>query len=166
MWNLLDNVKFNLRGDDVINANGGSDKIFAGNGDDRVNGGNGNDILEGGKGSDILFGDAGRDTLKGGGGKDTLSGGVGNDTLIGGKGSDLFIFGNNSGTDRIRDFEAKNNKEDIDLSRVDEITTFRDLKNNHMEQVDSDVVINDHAGTRIILLNTDIGDLHAKDFIF
>ena len=161
-----DNVPFNSQGDDVINALGGNDRIFSGNGNDQVSGGNGSDVLEGGAGRDTLNGDSGGDTLRGGGGNDTLFGGVGKDLLIGGKGNDRFIFGNNSGTDKIRDFEATNNKEDIDLSRVDAIRSFRDLKNNHMQQVDDDVVINDNAGTRIIVLNTDLDDLHARDFIF
>ena len=179
-----DGADFNLKGNDTIRGMGGNDKLFSGDGDDRLfgntgrdilNGGNGNDIVKGGNGfdrisggngRDKLFGDAGNDKLKGGDGKDVLIGGEGNDVLTGGKGLDRFVFKDGSGHDKITDFNATKNLEDIDLRAVTEITGFVDLKNHHMSQVDTNVVIDDGAGVEIILVGVDIADLHKADFIF
>ena len=113
-----------------------------------------------------MSGGTGRDTVRGGAGNDTLSGGGAKDILIGGKGNDRFVFANNSGLDKVRDFNALNNKEDIDLSAVTRIKGFKDLKNNHMSQVGDNVVIDDNANTKIVLIDTLLSDLGAKDFIF
>jgi len=161
-----DGVKFNLKGHDTIYAGGGADRIFAGNGNDKLLGGGGGDKLGGGNGNDVLYGENGNDILLGGAGNDILVGGPGRDKMTGGKGADKFVFYNKSGVDTITDFAARNNAEKIDLDRVDAITGFKDLKNNHMSQVGDNVVIDDHAGTKIILLDTDLGDLGRFDFIF
>lgn len=161
-----DGVKFNLTGNDTIYAGGGKDKIFSGNGNDKILGGDGNDTLNGGLGNDVLWGENGADILIGGGGKDTFNGGLGNDKMTGGGGADKFVFYNNWGRDKITDFEADNNKEKIDLSAVTEITGFRDLAKHHMTQVNANVVIDDGAGTEIVLLHTDLADLGKADFIF
>lgn len=170
-----DGAAFNLRGNDILSGGGGNDDLFAGDGRDRMFGGTGNDRLDGGIGNDRLFGGAGfdrligsfgRDKLLGQAGNDTLDGGRGDDRLTGGAGNDKFVFRNKYGNDTITDFDATNNREDIDLSAVTRIKTFRDLVNNHIEQVGADVVIDDHAGTTITLLNVDIGDLGKGDFLF
>lgn len=162
-------------GNDTIEGGPGSDRLWGDNGNDTLIGGIDNDFLNGGKGGDTLLGGKGRDTLNGNLGNDTINGGSGNDIIdpgkgvdicIGGEGADIFVFGNNYGVDRIRDFAARNNKEKIDLSAVTEIRSFADLSNNHMKQVDQDVVINDGAGTKIILIETDMANLGAADFIF
>ena len=90
----------------------------------------------------------------------------GNDLLVGGTGSDDFIFRDGDGNDTIRDFDANNNAEDIILRGVTGITSFADLSANHMSQVGTSVVIEDGAGLTITLLNVDIADLGAGDFIF
>ncbi|WP_417676432.1 calcium-binding protein [Pseudodonghicola sp.] len=179
-----DGVAFNLIGNDRIAGGGGDDVLFAGDGNDRLFGDAGNDTLEGGAGrdkifggggADKLYGDDGNDRLEGGNGNDKLFGGAGADVLIGGRGNDrmtggagldTFVFGNKAGRDVITDFNATSNGEDIDLSAVTRIRNFKDLVNNHMEQVGSDVVIDDHAGTRITLLNVEIADLGKGDFLF
>lgn len=181
---VIDGADLNLKGADIIRGMGGNDQLFSGDGDDRLfgntgrdilNGGNGNDVVKGGKGydrifgsngRDKLFGDAGNDKLKGGGGNDILVGGEGNDILTGGAGFDRFVFKDGHGRDKITDFNAFRNKEDIDLKAVSEITGFVDLKNNHMSQVDLNVVIDDGAGTEIVLIGVNIADLHRGDFIF
>lgn len=179
-----DNVPMNFIGNDVIRGMGGNDNLFSGDGKDKlygnigndildggqgadlIKGGNGKDRLVGGKGNDKLYGDAGRDNLKGGAGKDVLDGGAGNDILAGGKNPDKFVFKSNFGRDKITDFDANNNLEDINLKAVAAIKTFNDLKNNHMNQVGADVVIDDGSGNQITLLGVDISDLNKADFIF
>jgi serralysin len=104
--------------------------------------------------------------LFGGQGNDTLNGGAGNDTLAGGKGIDDFVFGNNAGNDTIRDFDALEGREDIDLGGVTRITSFADLRGNHMSQQGSDVIINDFNGTRIVLEDVRLNQLDAGDFLF
>lgn len=179
-----DGVAFNLIGNDRIAGGGGNDVLFAGDGNDSLFGNAGRDTLDGGAGRDKIFGGGGADKLYGGDGNDRLDGGDGDDKLFGGAGADVliggkgndrltggtgldtFVFGNKAGRDVITDFNAANNGEDIDLSAVTRIKTYKDLANNHMEQVGSDVVIDDHAGTRITLLNVDIADLGKGDFLF
>lgn len=161
-----DGVKFNPRGDDTLTGLDGNDTLFGGNGKDTLYGDNGNDNLDGGRGNDLIFAGSGNDTVRGGGGKDKIYLGVGTDVGIGGGGADVFVFGNNQGDNTIRDFAARNNREDIDLSYVSEITGFRDLKNNHMSRAGDDVVIDDGAGTVITLIGVALGDLGKADFIF
>ncbi|MCF6233601.1 MAG: hypothetical protein L3J36_10980 [Rhodobacteraceae bacterium] len=163
---LTDGVEFNMKGNDIIRGLGGNDDLYSGNGRDKLFGGNGNDRLDGGKGKDMLNGGAGKDVLDGGAGKDVLDGGAGKDVLTGGGGADRFVFKDNGGRDRVQDFNATNNKEDIDLKAVSEIAGFKDLKNNHMNQVGNNVEIDDGAGTQIVLIGVDIGDLGKGDFLF
>lgn len=144
-------------GNDIINGGDGNDWLEGGRGDDRMTGGQGNDLLKGGPGADRLFGSAG---------DDTLSGGTGNDVISGGDGSDHFIFGNEDGVNVVSDFDAKNADEVINLSAVTQITSFAVLSERHMAQDGADVVIDDLAGTRIILKSVDINDLDASNFRF
>jgi len=178
------NVPLNFVGNDIIRGMGGNDNLFSGDGKDSLFGNKGNDILDGGlggdvikggrgadkvlgnKGNDKLFGDAGKDILKGGQNKDVLDGGTDKDVLTGGGGADRFVFKDGYGRDKITDFAAKNNLEDIDLRAVTAIKGIMDLKNNHMSQVGSNVVIDDNAGTEIVLIGVDLTDLHKADFIF
>ena len=188
-----DGADFNLRGNDLIHGSGGNDILYSGDGRDKVYGDTGRDRLMGGAGNDQLVGGSGKDTLLGGSGRDRLVGGGGNDKLFGGNGDDMlngggrkdvlvggrgddiltggaradrFVFSDNCGNDTITDFNAIDNREEIDLSDVSRITSYRDLVRNHMQQVGDNVVIDDHAGTTITLLNADIGDLHVYDFLF
>ncbi|WP_293572732.1 calcium-binding protein [Phaeobacter sp.] len=180
-------------GDDTINGGGGRDVLFGGGGQDVVRGGGGADVIRGGlqadvligaKGSDTLFGERGADQLLGGGardrlvggrGEDTLFGGAGNDRLIGGlgddsmkggAGADIFIFRGNFGNDTIDGFAANNDAEKLDLRTLVAFDDFADLQSNHLQQVGDDAVISDGSGNSITLLNVDIADLGAEDFIF
>ena len=125
-----------------------------------------NDVVEGGKGRDKLFGEAGDDSIKGNGGRDKIEGGAGNDTMSGNGSHDTFVFGDGFGDDIIKDFEADNDKEKIDLSDVTAITSFADLVADHMDQVGSDVVIDDLSGNTITLQDVLLSDLDNPDFIF
>ncbi|MFK7752794.1 MAG: NosD domain-containing protein [Sedimentitalea sp.] len=84
----------------------GDDLLLGGRHSDRLSGGEDNDRLGGNAGGNDLRGDAGSDKLRGGQGADRLNGGTGDDHLNGGAGTDVFVFGENSGADRIADFQA------------------------------------------------------------
>ena len=83
----------------------GEDVLAGGDRNDRLDGGVDDDLLAGRGGNDRLWGRTGADILHGGEGDDHLIGGSGNDLLKGGSGKDVFVFGNDSGSDRIVDFE-------------------------------------------------------------
>ena len=170
--------------DDQLFGEEGDDRAFGGNGNDTVDGGDGADILRGGSQDDVLtggvdndvvFGGTGRDNLSGGdgndllfgrGGFDALNGGAGDDILEGGVQADQFIFEGAFGNDTITDFAATNNAERINLSAVDTITDFQDLVDNHISQVDANVLIDDGLGNSITLLGVTLSDLDAADFVF
>jgi len=184
-----DNSLFGRDGNDVLNGGDGGDllngggnidiasyssssigvtinlatgKAFGGDADgDRlisiegVSGSNFSDRLTGSKGDNSLAGEAGNDFL---------AGGKGADQLFGGTGVDTFIFSTRDGQDFIFDY-ATSDGEKIDLSRLDAVTSFADLKAHHMEQDGIDVVIT--AGKDVLtLFDTDIADLGKSDFIF
>jgi pimeloyl-ACP methyl ester carboxylesterase len=95
----------------------GNDILFGSDRQDKISGIAGDDYIRGLNGNDILYGNEGNDGLIGGKGRDTLTGGAGDDILTGGVGKDQFLFGSdmpfntaNLGTDRITDF---NSKEDL-----------------------------------------------------
>ena len=176
---------------DIVEGGAGRDILRGGNGDDQLFGDDGNDVIFGGTGRDRLEGGTGDDFLSGRGGFDVLDGGAGDDTLEGGVQADTFVFVNTefvratgdsvaSGNDTITDFAANNNAEKIDLSGVIDIIDFQDLVDNHMVQDGANVVISfgadfgrgggdpftDGLAGSITLLNVDINDLDAVDFIF
>lgn len=168
-----DNVILGTDGDDTLTGTDDDDVILGLAGDDRLDGGLGDDTLDGGAGDDRLIGNQGDDALRGGagddfldgrGGDDTLDGGAGNDTLIGRAGNDTFVFADDGGIDEIRDFNANNEK--IDLRKVGAIADFTALVNTHLTQVGDDAVIDDGAGTRIILTGVDISELDSVNFVF
>ncbi|WP_193748323.1 calcium-binding protein [Leisingera sp. ANG-M1] len=145
----------------VSGSNEGSDTLLGDSSKNRLDGRGGNDVLKGRGGHDTLNGEEGRDRLFGGGGRDTLDGGAGNDFLSGGKGRDVFVF--SEGHDRIN---GLGRSDDIDLSQADGIRSFRDLRNNHLEERNGNVVISDDDGNTLTLLNRGISDLSADDFLF
>jgi len=70
------------------------------------------------------------------------------------------------GKDVITDFNTVNNEEKVDLSGVASITGFRDLINNHVTEVNGNLVIDDLAGNTLKLLGVLIADIDKGDFIF
>jgi len=163
---LPEGVIFNPVMNDTFRGGDGNDNLFSGDGDDMLYGDDGRDRLDGGTGDDMIYGGDAKDRMFGRSGKDTLDGGDGNDILRGGSGNDVFVFGDDYGKDTIRDFNEKKNKEDIDLSAVTEITGYRDLLNNHMEQSKKNVVIDDGEGTKIIVIGVNIEEMNKADFLF
>ncbi len=127
---------------------------------------------------DTLIGNDGDNTLNGGGGADVLVGGLGDDWLTGDVGacgpygagaahSDTFVFGDTRGpeADTIDDFFAGVDR--IDLTAT-EFNGFNDLDSpgdRYWEQDGNDTVIHYYDHT-ITLLNVNIDDLSADDFLF
>lgn len=169
-------------GDDQLNGRGGDDLIRGGEGDDILSGAQGDDRLRGGHGNDALSGGFGADSLRGGFGDDTLSGDKGADWMRGGSGSDeltiagadtvfggddadLFVF--EGGNAVIRDFDASDDAEQIDLSAIAGIGDFGDLTTGgHLSQRGNSVLIDDLSGNTLILRGVDLADLGSDDFLF
>lgn len=147
-----------LAGDDLVIGSAGQDRILAQGGNDRLFTGGGDDWLGGGLGNDVLSAGAGNDTLSGGDGADRLIGGVGNDNLLGGAGADRFQFFAGHGVDLIADFQ--NGMDKIDFFSGP--TRFEDLT---FVQSGANTVIQ-HAGSRIIVADADVGQFDRSDFWF
>ncbi|MBB1250710.1 M10 family metallopeptidase C-terminal domain-containing protein [Rhizobium sp. G21] len=122
------------------------------------------DTLFGTDSDDFLQGFKGNDTIYAFGGNNTLDGGGGGDTLWGDVGADTFRFASKSGRDIIFDF-TESDKDRIDLSRVSEISNYRDLVKNHLKD-EGDAVIRISNGNSITLDGVDAGGLDRGDFIF
>jgi Ca2+-binding RTX toxin-like protein len=150
-------ISYTLGNTDVTGIDNIENLRLLGQGD--ING-TGNDL------DNVITGNKGDNQLDGGDGDDKIIGGKGNDMLIGGQGHDTFVFSNGSGQDTIRDFDATDNQEQINLKKVSSVTGFNDLRNNHMEQLGDDVLIDLGRGNTITLLNVDITDLGSGDFLF
>lgn len=118
----------------------------------------GDDELHGTEGADTISALAGNDTLYGGAGDDRLNGGTGDDALYGEAGQDLFIIGANAGNDQIMDFE-----DGIDhIQMLGDIYSFSQLK---IYQDGNNVIIASANGVTT-LMDTDIADIDASDFVF
>jgi Ca2+-binding RTX toxin-like protein len=183
------NLDDNLRGDsvantisgaegnDTLNGQGGDDRLVGGNGNDRLVGGKGADSMTGGKGDDRLAGGKGDDRLAGGKGDDRLAGGKGDDRLVGGKGADsmtggrgddvmeggagadTFVFANNSGADRITDFD-----DGVDLILIHGGADFASLT---ISSAGQNTIIEYGSSTdSITLKGVDASLMDANDFLF
>lgn len=113
--------------------------------------------------ANVLTGNARANRLNGMDNSDDLNGGKGNDILTGGYGSDTFHFSNGYGKDRITDFT--NGFDTIDISDLSGVTSFTDLKKNHMTVSGDDLIIS--AGTdRLIIEDTKRSEMDFFDFNF
>lgn len=93
--------------------------------------------------------------------------------MTGGLGNDTFEFYLGSGT--ITDFEATNDLEQLSLRNTD-VVDFADLLADHMTQVGDDVAISFTTQSllggpigltnTVVLLDVNINDLGADDFLF
>ena len=117
---------------------------------------------EGTDGADTLVGGTSADFLEGKAGADILEGGAGNDTIATGEGADTVVFSNGDGHDTIQDFQ--NGEDKIDLSGFDNLSR----KSVTARQDGDDVVIEfrGHPNDSIRLLDFDLQDLDADDFIY
>jgi len=168
-------------GTDKVNGGAGNDTLWGGNDNDTLNGGNGTDFLGGGNGNDQAFGGAGDDNIAGGRGNDTIWGGSGDDEIFGsigndvveagdgndsvylGAGNDIIAF--SAGNDLVYDYDANGNDR-VHLAYAEGITSFADLKANHLGMVDGNAVITDAAGNTLTLEGVDANDLSSYDFMF
>lgn len=129
--------------------------------------GNGLDnTIWGNAGDNVLNGAQGNDTLIGGAGNDTFRDDGGDDVFLGQAGADVFVFAGRFGNDIIRDFQAAQAGEVIDLSGVRSITGFADLRAHHLTQTARGTVIDDHQGNTVLVQGVAIADLSADDFLF
>lgn len=153
-------------GNDILEGGNHGDFMIGGSGNDILNGWSGNDVLRGDTGNDAINGGSGNDNIRGNFGFDTIEGGTGNDTLSGGGNADIFVFSGSFDHDLISDFDVFNGTEAIDLTDVNNITSFNDLMSNHLTQSGANAVINAGAGNTITLEGVNMADLTASDFIF
>ncbi|WP_424932767.1 hypothetical protein [Amaricoccus macauensis] len=158
-----DGIKVDLAAGTATDTFGNTDKLDS---IENVDGSVFHDKIFGSDDANRLRGRDGKDKIEGGKGKDTIDGGRGADTLEGGGGSDLFLFEDKFGNDKIKDFDATNNKEKIDLSEVSAIKSFDDLENNHLSQKGDDAIIKVSSSHKITLIDVDISDLGSGDFLF
>jgi Ca2+-binding RTX toxin-like protein len=159
------------RGMDTLIGADGNDLLKGRGGNDILQGGRGNDTLLGGDGNDVLYGDRGRDVLRGGAGDDILFGGPGNDVLIGGPGADAFVLEfNQSGVDRIRDFESGVDK--LGLFALDG-NPYRTPEPGELEAFIADLTLKQRGNHTVIqfedraiaiLKNIDATTITASDF--
>ncbi|MFZ7090309.1 calcium-binding protein [Primorskyibacter sp. 2E233] len=125
------------------------------------------DTLVGSMSTNLLEAGDGNDTVYSLAGNDTVNGGAGDDMLYGQGGSDTFVFDDAFGNDVIADFNAIDTNEKIDLSSLSTISSYSDMTSTgQLYQVGADVIINDFSGNTITLMNVQITDLDATDFIF
>lgn len=141
----------------------GFEYLDVGRGGGTIIGGDGNETLIGTAGSHTILGMAGNDRLFGGPGNDILDGEEGSDRMEGGLGIDIFVF--SEGQDTVHDFDVLTPFERIDLSEVDTITNYVDLRVNHLSEVNGNAVINDARGNTLTLEGIALADLTRGDFI-
>ena len=155
-------------GDDILRGGAEDDTLSGGGGNDHLTGLQGDDTLEGGAGNDILVGWQGNDTIVGGAGDDKLAGdAVGGDdryadgTPTGETDNDTFVFAPGDGNDTILDFT--DGEDVIDLTAFTGISGFGDI---NARQDGNNVVIDFSGDNSVTLVNFDLDDLDAGDFVF
>jgi len=136
------------------------ENAIGGNKADLLVGNEQDNSLVGGRGDDTILGSSGEDRLDGGDGVDWIDGGTGDDFLWGGANRDIFVFSDGYGTDTIMDFDAA---DIIDLRGLLGFENMQDLFDNHMEDVDGDVVIT-VGGDHLVIKGVTIAGLNSGDF--
>lgn len=153
--NQAKNMLVGRGGNDLIDGSGGNDKIKGGGGRDHIYGSNGRDVLEGGDGNDVL---------KGGSGNDKMVGGKGNDRLVGNNGKDNFVFARQDGNDRVIGFQDRQDK--IDLTKFNYANKSKALKYfKELGSANDDMLVFQHAGTKVVIKGIDLKDLSGADIL-
>ena len=111
------------------------------------------------------MGEGDEDTLYGGSGFDTIVGGGGDDLLYGNFNADRFVFEAGHGNDTIGDFIADNAFELMDFSNFAGFDSLSDIL-GVAQQVGNNVILNTGPDSSILLLNLQVSDLNADDFLF
>jgi len=142
-------------------------------GDNHLYGGPGNDIIYGGLGNDTLAGDAGDDIIYLEGDKDNIFGGAGSDRFV-------FVpndksFGFSLGKDGlvasnlIWDFDISDSDEKIDLSAIEHLTAFEDLRLQNFGINGSKftwIYLGQDSNQYIALKEVHPSELSADNFVF
>ncbi len=189
-----DDFLHGLIGNDSIYGGEGDDQIHGGDGNDTLYGGEGNDAILGYGGDDIIYGDEGNDSIFGYDGDDNIHGGRGHDVLIGRAGADLldggvgndylaghiewsnesdgsvdvFIFDVGHGDDTIY-FVNDEDKIDLsafNLSGFDDINLSSATSRPNVSISGLIIDMSAHDGGTILLVDFDITNLDASDFLF
>lgn len=137
------------------------ENAIGGNQADLLIGNEQDNSLVGLNGDDTILGGAGEERIDGGAGKDWIDGGTDDDVVWGGAGGDIFVFSDGYGTDTIMDFEAT---DIIDLRALMGFDNMQDLFDNHMEDVEGDVVIT-VGGDQLVIKDITKAELNAGDFV-
>lgn len=144
--------------DDVFHA---YDRVGGTEADDVLSGGALRDLILGRDGDDTLDGLGGDDQIEGGAGDDVITGGSGNDVLSGGLGEDSFFFGEQSGQDRIKDYE-QGDEIVVTLERTRDARM--DIDRHAFVQQGDDLVLRLTADTTITFEDTSFNMLDLNDF--
>jgi Ca2+-binding RTX toxin-like protein len=165
---------FGERGNMTISTGSYLEEVRGGSGDDYVKGNRADNVLRGGDGDDTLLGKDGDDTLSGGAGRDKLAGGSGDDVLTGGSGkdklkgdggADVFVLARGFDKDVVKDFDPGEGDR-IDLRAIDAVTSWRDLRDNHLRDKGDKLVLKAGDDGKAKFADVDLSDLSAGDFLF
>lgn len=146
-----------------IDAGAGDDTLTGSDDDDVIDGNEGDDTIVGYDGDDALVGGAGDDNIDGGAGDDQIAGQAGDDRIRTGAGNDTIYFARGGGNDTIVDFNDSNDR--ISITNLADITGFSDIS-AHQDGDNVVIDFSEHGGGSITLMNFDLDDLDANNFIF
>ena len=159
---------------DVVRLINGNDRVDGGNGNDEIYGGEGDDWAQSFRGDDIIDLSAGDDRARGGDGTDAIYDRTGNDRMAGGTGADTFVFVTGHGADVITDFNTSEDvldfsgiliPYDLEFDGIFPVSPGVEYYSEYASQEGANVVLTIDGGDRVTLLNTDLGDLSADNFI-
>jgi serralysin len=144
----------------VLYGEAGDDKVIGGGAGDYLNGGSNNDTLDGNSGNDILIGGTGDDVLTGGrfwrGSEDTSN-------------DDTFVFNvgglRSSGNDRITDFFAGGEEDQIKITGSSRFDTFAEMM-AVAEESWGNTVFDFGNGNTLTLEGVRVSELTVNDFTF
>ena len=161
----------------IADATGGGVQFSAERGNDVVVGSDSGDSLNGNGGEDLLIGGAGNDHIDGGHGSDVVIGGAGDDRLTGGGGndqeSDTFVWhANETGSDRVTDFNADVDKLDLSDLLIDEnmdnIEDYLSVNVNGDDVIIDVYAVGDKTGTvdqQIVLEDLGLSETEAWEML-